>query len=63
MGNTVILVTLNAAVEDKNKLPQVVEIFSRVMAGIALDGIYVSLNMQDVEITPPVGSEEEIGPS
>lgn len=58
-----IVITLNAALESQEQATKVVEVFSRVMTGLAFDGIFITMNMQDVEITPSVGSEEEIGPS
>lgn len=58
-----IVVSLNACCDDESQAAKVGEVFSRVLVGVALDGIMISLNMQVVEDTPAVGSEEEIGPS
>lgn len=58
-----IVVTMNAALENADVAAKVVEVFGRVMAGRAFEGIFVSMNMQDVEITTPVGAEDFEGPS
>lgn len=58
-----IVVNLSAAVEDEGAALKVVETFGRIMAGLAFEGIFVSMNMSDVEITPAVGAEDLEGPS
>jgi len=66
MGYSVIVVGLNASCETEVQATKTVEIFGRIMAGLALDGIMVSMSMQTVEIdetTPSVGAEDCEGPS
>lgn len=58
-----IMITLSSMVDDAETAVRVVETFGRVMAGMAFEGIVVSMNMQDVEITPSVGAEDFEGPS
>lgn len=60
-----IIVSLNACCENEEQAAQVAEVLSRVLTGVALDGIMISLNMQriaDDDNTPAVGSEEREGP-
>lgn len=58
-----IVVSLNACCDDVTQAARVVETLSRIMAGLSLDGVMVSLNMQTVEDTPAVGADELEGPS
>lgn len=58
-----IVVSLNACCDNEIQAARVGEVFSRVLTGVALEGVMVSLNMQMVEDTPAVGAEDLEGPS
>lgn len=59
-----IAISLSCGVESTEDAARVVEIFGRVMTGVAIDGIYVSMSVQRLVDEPsPVGSEDYEGPS